>query len=229
MAGFTARLLVAALALLVAAPGALASVGVGTNAAAPSLQVDAKGNALVSYREGGARRTVLVPVTGSVVFGGKLSGPDVSKPSSTPKLPFAKVVRKGPKGWYYALQTWPARSGPVELRFSRWRGSPTKLTLTATQGHLGIALAGKVTYGGKPIPQVSRAPGGVVIREYVYLDQQLGGKWHILGGVTLKTDGSYRRVLYRGQPTGSLFRASVAGPNIGSVYAPDVFVQIPPP
>ena len=229
VARFTARLLLAALALLVAAPSALASVSVGTNAAAPSLQVDAKGNALVSYTTGGAKRTVLVPATGSVIYGGKLSGPDVSKPGSAAALPFAKVVRKGPGGWTYALQTWPSRSGPVELRFSRWQGSPTKLTLTATQEHLGIALTGTVTYAGKPIPQVSRAPGGVTIREYVYLDQQVGGKWQILGGVTLKTDGSYRRMVYSGQQAGSLFRASVAGPNIGSVYAPDVFVQIPPP
>jgi hypothetical protein len=223
-----ARLAVAALALLALAPNAMASVGVGSNAAAPSLQVDAQGNALISYTEGGEARTVLVPMNGPIVYGGTLGVPDVSKPASKPKLPFVKILRSGPNGWLYALQTWPTRSGPVELRFSRWQGSPTKLTLKATQQHAGIALQGKVTYGGKPIPTVSKAPGGVNIREYVYLDQRVRGKWQILGGVSVKTNGTFHRLLYGG-PAGSLFRASVAGPNIGSVYAPDVIVQIPPP
>ena len=75
---------------------------------------------------------------------------------------------------------------------------------------------------------MSRAPGGVVIREYVYLDQQVAGQWKIIGGVSVKSNGTYRRMLYGGQ-TGSLFRATVAGPNVGAVYAPDVVVQIPPP
>jgi hypothetical protein len=223
----TAKVAIAALALLALAPGALASVSVGSNAAAPQLRVDAKGNAEISYRFGGEKRSVLVPAVGAVLYGGKIKGPDVSKPSGA-KLPFAKVVRTGPGGWSYALQTWPSRSGPVELRFSRWKGEPTKLTLTATQERLGIALHGTVTYDGKPIPIKSRVPGGVAVREYVYIDQQISGQWKIIGGVSVKSDGSYRRMLYGG-PSGSLFRASVAGPNIGSVYAPDVIVQIPPP
>jgi hypothetical protein len=208
---------------------AVASVGVGANAAAPALRVDSKGNAEISYTEGGAKKTVLVPKKGVVAYGGKLSGPDVSKAASSPSLPFMKVLRRGPGGWMYALQTWPTQSGPAELRFSRWQGTPTKLTFTATQEHLGLALEGKVTYAGKPIPIKSRAPGGVVIREYVYIDQQVGGQWKIVGGVAVKSDGTYRRMLYGGGDTGSLFRATVAGPNVGAVYAPDVVVQIPPP
>jgi hypothetical protein len=35
--------------------------------------------------------------------------------------------------------------------------------------------------------------------------------------------------MLNGGATGSLFRATVAGPNVGAVYAPDVVVQIPPP
>jgi hypothetical protein len=208
---------------------AAASVGVGSNAAAPALRVDAKGNAEISYVVGGAKKTVLVPKNGVVLYGGKLSGPDVSKAATSPALPFVKVLRSGPGGWMYALQTWPTRNGPAELRFSRWQGKPTQLTFTATQEHLGIALEGKVTYAGKPIPIKSRAPGGVVVREYVYLDQQVGGQWKIIGGVAVKSNGTYRRMLYGGGETGNLFRATVAGPNVGAVYAPDVVVQIPPP
>ena len=150
-----------------------------------------------------------MPKSGAVLYGGKLSGPDVSKAASSPSLPFVKVLRSGPGGWMYALQTWPTRNGPAELRFSRWQGTPTKLTFTATQEHLGIALEGKVTYDGKPIPTVSRAPGGVVIREYVYLDQQVAGQWKIIGGVSVKSNGTYRRMIYGGgRPAASSGRRS---------------------
>jgi len=225
---FSARFAVAAVALLAFAPGALASVGVGSNAGSPKLRVDAKGNAEISYTQGRQKTTVLVPAQGPIEYGGTLAGRDVSKPAKSPKLPFLKVLRSGPHGWTYALQTWPARSGPVELRFSRWQGTPTKLTLKATRGHSGIALHGTVTYGGKPIPIVSEAPGGLAIREYVYLDQRLAGRWQIVSSVSVERNGTYRHVLNT-EEIGNLFRAAVAGPNIGSVYAPDVVVQIPPP
>jgi len=224
----SAKLALLVLVLLALAPAAYASVGVGSGAAAPKLRVDAKGNAEISYTQDGAQKTVLVPASGTVLYGGHLAGADVSKPAKSPVLPFVKVLRSGPKGWMYALQIWPARVGAPELRFSRWQGEPTKLTFTATQEHLGIALQGTVTYAGKPIPMVSKAPGGVVIREYVYIDQQVGKQWNVLGGASVAKNGTYRRVLYGGQ-SGDGFRASVAGPNIGAVYAPDVIVQIPPP
>ena len=88
-------IVVAAFAL---AGPAVASVGVGSNVAAPALRVDAKGNAEISYTEGGAKKTVLVPKTGAVLYGGKLSGPDVTKAASSPSLPFVKVLRSGPGG-----------------------------------------------------------------------------------------------------------------------------------
>jgi hypothetical protein len=171
---------------------------------------------------------VLVPAKGVVLPGGKLGAPDVSKRATSPKLPYLKVLRRGPGGWLYALQVWPVRNGPNELRFSRWKGAPTKLTFTATKERLGIALQGIVTYAGKPVPLKSPTPGGTLLRQYVYLDQQLGRQWKVLGGVAVKSNGSFRRMVYGG-PTGTLFRATVAGPNIGQVYAPDMVVQVPPP
>jgi hypothetical protein len=155
-------LFVVAAILLIAAAPAAASVGVATNAAAPRLQVDAKGNAVITYTTGGARKSVLVPMNGQILAGGRLTGADVSKPARSPRLPYVKVLRKGPGGWFYALQTWPAASGPVELRFSRWKGNPTKLTLSAKQERLGVALQGKATLNGKPIPVRSPIPGGTV-------------------------------------------------------------------
>ena len=228
-AGHTLRFaLVSALAALALAPPGAASVGIGTNAAQPGLRVDAGGNAEVSWASGGARKTLLVPASGPVLPGGQLEGADVSHEVSSPAIPFKLVLRSGPGGWYYALQTWPVRTGPVELRFSRWRGAPTKMTLETEKTSLGIALSGVATFGGKPIPTTSRTPGGTVQRQYVYLGSQVGGQWKNLGGVAVKPDGSYRRVLFRG-PFGNLFRAGVAGPNIGSTYAPDALALAPRP
>lgn len=217
-----------ALLLLAVSEPAAASVGVASNAARPTLRVDAKGNAEISYTNGDVRKTVLVPVRGAVLPGGRLEGRDVSRAATRPALPYMKVLRRGPGGWFYALQTWPSRVGPVEIRFSRWKGGPTRLTLKAKRQKEGIALQGRVTYAGKAIPTTSRTPGGTVLRQYVYLEQRVEGRWRVLGGVAVERNGTYRKVLY-GAPTGTRFRASVAGPNIGTVYAPDMIVHIPPP
>jgi hypothetical protein len=220
--------LVLAAALALDQP-ARASVGVASDAGSPRLKVDAKGNTEISYTSEGERRTVLVPVKGAVLPGGRIATADVSKAAKKPTLPNMKVLRRGPGGWLYALQTWPSRGGPVELRFSRWKGAPTKLTFTARNVRRGISLQGRVTVAGKPIPIRSRVPGGMFQREYVYLDQRIAGQWKILGGVAVKRNGSYQRVVYLAGPTGSRFRASVAGPNVGTTYAPDQVVEIPPP
>ena len=119
--------------------------------------------------------------------------------------------------------------GPVELRFSRWQGTPTKLTLQATRGHSGIALHGKVTYGGKPIPVVSDTPGGSP-RSASTSTSTSGspGGGRSSAACRSSATATYRHVLNTDE-VGNLFRAAVAGPNVGSVYAPDVVVQIPPP
>jgi len=74
----------------------------------------------------------------------------------------------------------------------------------------------------------SRAPGGLSVREHVYLDERVGGKWQVLGGASVSRKGTYRHRL-SSVTTGTAYRASVAGPNIGAVYAPDMILQIPPP
>ena len=92
-------IVVAAFAL---AGPAVASVGVGSNAAAPALRVDAKGNAEISYTEGGAKKTVLVPKTGAVLYGGKLVGAGREQGGEQPVAP----VREGA----------PQRAGRVDVR-----------------------------------------------------------------------------------------------------------------
>ena len=200
-----------------------ASITVATNAARPALRVDAKGNAEVSWASGGGRRTLLVPARGRVLPGGRLSGVDVSRAVADPVIPFRRVLRIA-GGRYYALQSWRVLpGGPVELRFSRWRGSPTRATLVAESASLGVTLTGSATFAGRPVPTTSRTPEGKVLRQYVYLDVLRGGTWRRIGGVRLRTDGSYRRLVARAA-AGARYRAAVPGPNIGVTYAPDAAV-----
>ena len=111
-----------------------------------------------------------------------------------------------------------------ETKDTNWSAS----TIATPRARGGISLTGRVTYASKAIPTSSAAPGGLKVREYVFIDQQVAGKWKVIGGVTVKSNGTYEHILYGGR-AGDGFRASVAGPNIGAVYAPDMVLQIPPP
>jgi len=118
--------------VLVLSANAGASITLATNAQRFVLRVDARGYAAVSFVERGARRTILVPPRGRVLPGGRITGRDVSRATSAVNLPFRQILRRTADGRYWALQTWrPQKGGPVELRFSRWRGAPTKVELAA--------------------------------------------------------------------------------------------------
>ena len=212
------HLVVAAALALALAPAAAASITVATNATRPALLVDAQGNAQVSWTAGGTRQSLLVPVTGRVRPGVRLGSPDVARPIATAKLPFARVVVAGRNGWTFALQSWQVvPDGPVELRYSRWRGDPTVATLTADKTSTGVLLTGRLTLHGRPVPTSSRTPEGKVLRQYAYLDVAGGGAWKRLGGVAVRTDGTFRRYA----PRGTRFRVVAPGPNLGRTYAPD--------
>ncbi len=205
-------------ALVALAPGiAAASTTIATGVGGPALRVDAKGNAEVSWTAGGARQTLLVPPAGRVLPGGRLAGPDVSR-AATAAVPFAKVVRRTPGGRTWALQAWPvAGRGPADLRIARWHGDPTKLTLAIENG----ALSGRASYHGAALPSYSRTFAGTRMRVYVYLDAWRGGRWHRLGAVAPRSNGSFRRLIgssFAGVPK---FRAVVTGPVVGADIAPD--------
>jgi len=223
------RLGVAIFVALVLAPAAGASITVATNAAAPKLRVDAKGNAEVSWTSGGVRRFLLVPPRGRVYPGRRLTAPDVSRPVSSPAIPFARALRLTPDGRYSALQAWRVQpGGPVELRFSRWKGAPTNVRLIVETNTDSVRLSGTSTFGGRPLPAYSPTPEGKRIRQYVYLDSLGGGAWRRIGGVTLRADGSFRRLVPINL-VGARYRALVPGPNIGATYAPDAATVGPPP
>ena len=92
-----------ALALLGLAGPAEASISVAKNVQRPALRVDALGNAELSWSDGGVRRTLLVPAVGLYLPGGRISTADVSRPTTIPRLPFARVTRRAPDGTLYAL------------------------------------------------------------------------------------------------------------------------------
>jgi hypothetical protein len=128
-------------------------------------------------------------------------------------------VRRTPDGRLWALQAWQVVPGPVELQLVHWQGAPTQLTLASGGTH----LTGNLTYYGAPVTGTTFTLEGNHPRIYVYLDCfACGGKagWTRMIGVAPKADGSFS-VLLRPDWTGSRYRATVLGPNLGSTLAPD--------
>ena len=206
---------------LVCAATAFGSITLAYDGQRPGLRVDASGNAEVSWTAGGVRRYLLVPPTGRVYPDRRLSGTDVSRSSSAAAIPFRRVLRRTPDGRLWALQTWRARpDGPVELRFSRWRGKPPEVTLASAPASGGELLTGRATFAGRAVPLFSPTPEGKRLRSYAYLDRLVGSGWRRIGGVATRADGSFRRLVGASE-LGSRYRAVVPGPNIGTTLAPD--------
>ncbi len=214
-----------ALAALLAG-SAQASVGLATGVSHVSLQVDATGDALVRWSQGGKQETVLVTAQGTLTHGGALNGPDVSKPTHLAGVPAAEALRSAPGGSLWALQLLSAGAGkPLSLDLSHWHGAPTALTLTSDGTH----LKGSVSFAGKPVSGYSTTLAGLKPKIYVYLDCfGCGGKpgWSFMLGVAPKADGTFS-ALIRANWRGSRYRATVAGPNAGTSYAPDAQTVIP--
>jgi hypothetical protein len=208
------------LALAAPAAAAQASVGLSTAASHVTLQVDASGDALVTWSQAGATENVLLDAHGTLTHGGSLSGPDVSKPTHVAGVPSSFAVRSTAGGNLWALQLISIGAGkPISLDFSHWQGAPTDLMLATDGTH----LTGSVTFGGKPVTGFSATPGGLRPKIYVYLDCfGCGGQagWAPMLGVAPHADGTYS-VLIRPNWKGSRYRATVAGPNAGTTYAPD--------
>ncbi|HEY4348118.1 MAG TPA: hypothetical protein VGM80_11060 [Gaiellaceae bacterium] len=201
-------------------PGGGASVGLATDATHAGLAVDASGDALVTWSQGGTRESVLITAAGKLTHGGSLSGPDVSRPAHVSGLPSAFAVRSTAGGNLWALQLIAIGAGkPVSLDLSRWQGDPTELEITTD----GTRVHGTVTFGGKPVTGNSTTLFGLRPKIYVYIDCfGCGGQpgWAPMLGVAPKPDGSFT-VLIRPAWKGSKYRAEVAGPNAGTTYAPD--------
>lgn len=227
--------LVAALACALVAPTlASGSVLIAEDARKPTLKVVANGDTEVSWRDkSGKRQRMVVPMKGRVLPGATAAGKNVAKKSTRWKLPFKPILRTGPKGFFYALQTWRPRPGePTELRLSRWKGEPTQITLEATLNGARESIGGKVTFRKKPVFGKSPTPAGLKLQLFVLLDcldcAKAGGKgWGRITGRALKTkDGAYTLKLLT-ENEGRRYRAQIAGPNRGVHLGPDVRVTTP--
>lgn len=220
-------LVAAGAACLAGAHAAHASITAATSWQSPALAVDARGNALVSWTQSGAKRTLFIPPTGRYLPGGRLTGPDVSKPTKVPGLPYARIVRRTPDGRLWALQAWRLqRGGPVELRFARWQGDPTSV-----DGEVAAdTLTGQATYAGKGVFGTSPTTAGTQIRHFALVDcDRCPGSsgWSRLISVPLAGPrGSYSVALFP-KRQGARYRVSVTGPNRGWAYAPDATVVVP--
>jgi hypothetical protein len=214
-------LLVVAAVALAGAAHASAATTIARDTQRPALRVDAKGNAEVSWTAGGTRHYVLVPPTGKVYPGRRLSRPDVSRADSSVALPYMRVLRRTPDGKLWALQAWrPTAGAPEELRFSRWRGAAPVVTLATEQRFDGERLTGRATFDGKPVPLFSPTPEGKRIRSFAYVQRKLGAGWGPVAGAATKADGSFRLFVPK-QKLGAQYRALVLGPNVGTTLAPD--------
>jgi hypothetical protein len=212
--------LVVAVGLAVAAHASAATT-LARDAQRPALRVDAQGNAEVSWTAGGRRQYVLVPPTGKVYPGRKLTGPDVSRADSTVVLPYKRVLRRTPDGRLWALQAWrPTAGAPEELRFSRWRGAAPVVTLATEQRFDGERLTGRATFGGKPVPVFSPTPEGKQIRSYAYIQRKAGTGWGPVAGAATKANGSFQLFVPK-EKLAARYRALVLGPNVGATLAPD--------
>ncbi|MBA2462995.1 MAG: hypothetical protein H0V45_14730 [Actinobacteria bacterium] len=206
---------------LVVVATASGSITVATDAQRPALRVDARGNAEVSWTAGGARRYLLVPPTGPVYPGRRLEGADVSRNSTAVAIPFRRSLRRTPDSRLWALQAWRVSpGGPVELRFSRWRGAPPKVTISSEPRFGGELVTGRATFAGRPVPLQSPTPEGKRLRSYAYVDRLVSGGWRRVAGAATRADGSFR-FLVPASELGSSYRAVVPGPNLGVVLAPD--------
>jgi hypothetical protein len=185
----------------------------------------ARGYAEVSWTAGGARRTLLIPPSGLALPGGRLEGPDVSRASSAFQLPFQRVLRRTPDGRHWALQTWRlVRGGAVELRFSRWRGGPTRLELAATPRGRTELLEGRATFQGRPVAGFWRTLEGDPVRHAAVLEcfacygRTSGWTW--FNGVRTRSDGRFAATVPLAA-RGPRYRAAIVGPNVGRTLAPD--------
>jgi hypothetical protein len=214
-------------AALVAPGSALASLRVASNARDATLKIVAGGAAEVDWaRAGGGRGTVVIYPNGSRRFGAHLRGRDISFAATGVSLPMARVVRQTPDGRYWALQAWRRlRGGPVELRFSRWRGAPTLLTLRSVCCKWRSEnIAGQATFHGRPIFGYRATSTGNPLDSLgriVYLDTFRQSRWQrMMGILTHRPTGKFS-LWIRPYWRGITYRGRIIGPNWGRILGPD--------
>jgi hypothetical protein len=220
--------IVAALSL---AAEAGASILITRDARDATLRVDGQGFAEIAWTAAsGGRRSVIVSPSGAVTYGRKLPGADVSNAVTSPKIPFALAQRRTPDGALWALQVWRRLGGgPYELRFARWRGDPTKLTLRAVCcKYGGENVQGRASFQGKPIYGQRSTLQGVPLDPFgrnVYLDSYRGDDWVRMMGILTNRPTGFFSLWIRSYWQGTRYRGAIIGPNWGWTLAPDAAAE----
>jgi hypothetical protein len=220
-------------AVLVVPGTASASMRVASNARHATLKVVAGGAAEVDWvRAGGGRGSVVIYPNGSRRFGAHLKGRDVSFATTDVSLPMARVTKQTPNGRYWALQAWRRlRTGPVELRFSRWRGAPTLLTLDAVCCKWRSEnIIGRATFHGRPIYGYRATRTGNPLDKYgrnVYLDTYRHNRWQRMMGILTHHPTGKFSLWIRPYWRGTAYRGRIIGPNWGRTLAPDAQASAP--
>ena len=197
----------------------------------PRVKVIASGDAQVSWtNKAGMRKTLVVPVAGGVLPGATLAGRNVARKRRVPKIPFLRVLRRKPGGMFYALQYWrPGKRGPAELRFSRWTGDPTAVTLGSSVVGVTETIAGQAVFDGSGISGKTSTPGGTKKAIFVGLDCRgcpAGRGWvRIVSRKPQAPDGSFALRL-KPRFEGNRYRVTIAGPNSGTQLAPDATATV---
>jgi hypothetical protein len=208
----------ALVAALVVAQAGVASYGIATGATSPGLTVDAKGDADVTWTQGGVHYSFVVPEKG-LGYHGSLPGADVFKRAHI-ALPMAVVTGKTPDGTRWALQQLAVSGRATSLDLSRWRGAPTAVKLAVDGTH----LTGTATFGGHPVTGSSLTLTGKKVKAYVYVEcfgcPGHAKAWMFMVGVAPKANGSFS-VDLRPSWMGKRYRATVQGQNLRGEAAPD--------
>jgi hypothetical protein len=177
---------------------------VDRNVAAPTLHVNAKNVALVTYSVKGVRRHVLYwgAVNWADTFKRDYSGGWKSKMAdyrrfsnscklySGPPLPFLIAACDAPDGSHWALQQWQrlwrnygGNRAPNELYISHWRGSAGQLLIQTDYSYHGKHqhLWGQFSFHGRPVFGNKWSLQGVPQDKQgrnIYVDFLKGPQWH---------------------------------------------------
>ena len=228
----TVLLALGILTVLAIAPVAEGSIKIAGNASSASFRVNARGVATVTYVLNGRARSAVVYPSGRVRYNRRAAGRDVSFPTSSVSVPMPIAVRQTRSGTFFALQAWRRlRRGPVELRFSRWWGAPTLLTLgTVCCKWRSEIVRGQATYHGRPIIGYRFSRSGVPLDKFgrnVYLDSLRAGRWERMMGIVARRPVGRFRLWIRPHWRGEAYRGRIIGPNWGRTLAPDAEASAP--
>jgi hypothetical protein len=176
---------------------------VDRSVASPTLSVNSKNIALVTYSVHGAQRHVLYwgAVDWADSFKRDYSGgwkskiadykrfSDSCKPYTGPRLALAVAACDAPDGSHWALQQWSrlwknygGDSAPAELYISHWRGDAGELNINTDYSYHGKHqhLWGSFTFHNKPVFGLKHTLAGVPTDKQgrnIYVDFLKGPTW----------------------------------------------------